>query len=192
MLPYTRRRSLFTHLDAVILITVGSASVTVWTVLELSKRPEYLSAIRDELFANAALHPDTKRPIITYESLQNAEHLDSFIREVLRTKGDTLSTCRQTIQEVNVKGLTIPKGKSDENNSQKRVPDPFLPQDSLVIPMASLSHFNQALHGPDAGVFRGDRWVQSGKQASAVSAAYFPFGLGRWACPGRVLAVAGE
>lgn len=87
-----------------------SASVTVWTIFELSRRPEYLAAIRDELFSNSAVHPSTKRPIISYESLQSAEHLDSFIREVLRTKGDTLSTCRQTTQDATIAGLTIPKG----------------------------------------------------------------------------------
>lgn len=173
-----------------------SASVTVWTIFELSRRPEYLAAIRDELFSNSAVHPSTKRPIISYESLQSAEHLDSFIREVLRTKGDTLSTCRQTTQEATIAGLTIPKGMTllielGVKLSANLVTQ-FLSQGSLVIPMASLSHFNKKYHGTDAGEFKGDRWVQSGKQAATVSASYFPFGLGRWACPGRVLAISGQ
>lgn len=177
-----------------------SASVTVWTIFELSRRPEYLAAIRDELFSNSAAHPLTKRPIISYESLQSAEHLDSFIREVLRTKGDTLSTCRQTTQEATIAGFTIPKGMTSGlliDAGVKLLANLIFSrslhsQGSLVIPMASLSHFNKKYHGSDAGEFKGDRWVQSGKQAATVSASYFPFGLGRWACPGRVLAISGQ
>lgn len=58
--------------------------------------------------------------------------------------------------------------------------------------MASLSHFDEKYHGPDADEFKGDRWMESGKQAATVSTSYFPFGLGRWACPGQVLAVSGQ
>lgn len=51
---------------------------------------------------------------------------------------------------------------------------------------------NAKYHGPDAEQFNGKRWVGTGKQAVMVNNTYFPFGLGRWACPGRALAVAGE
>lgn len=62
----------------------------------------------------------------------------------------------------------------------------------LVIPMASLSHRSTEYYGEDAEVFDGFRWVEKNQPAVMVSPAYFPFGLNRWACPGRVLAVAGE
>lgn len=64
-------------------------------------------------------------------------------------------------------------------------------EDSFVIPLASLSHENEARYGETAKSFIGDRWVGLGKPAIMVSQDYFPFGLGRWACPGRALAVAG-
>lgn len=59
--------------------------------------------------------------------------------------------------------------------------------------MATLSHMNPKYHGLDANEFDGNRWCASSntKQAVTVSPSYYPFGLGRWACPGRVLAVAG-
>lgn len=62
----------------------------------------------------------------------------------------------------------------------------------LVIPLATLSHQSLEVHGPDAAVFDGFRWVDKNLPAAMVSLGYFPFGLNRWACPGRVLAVAGE
>ena len=62
----------------------------------------------------------------------------------------------------------------------------------LVMPLASLSHMSTKHHGSDAETFNGLRWVESGKGAAMINEGYFPFGLGRWACPGRVLAVSGK
>jgi len=50
---------------------------------------------------------------------------------------------------------------------------------------------NEEYHGKDAKEFIGDRWVAQRKPAVMVSNSYLPFGLGRWACPGRFLAIAG-
>lgn len=62
---------------------------------------------------------------------------------------------------------------------------------SLVIPMATMSHLKKEYHGEDAEQFVADRWVVTGKQAVTLSKSYFPFGLGRWACPGRWVVIAG-
>jgi cytochrome P450 len=42
--------------------------------------------------------------------VQNAVKTDSFIREVLRMKGDTASLVRTSIREVSLAGYVIPKG----------------------------------------------------------------------------------
>ncbi len=62
---------------------------------------------------------------------------------------------------------------------------------SLVIPLATLANECEDYYGENARDFVGDRWVGTGKLAVMLSPSYFPFGLGRWACPGRGLAVAG-
>lgn len=82
----------------------------VWTVFELSNRPEYIPKLREEMQSNAPTDPATGHPIMTYAALRGAVHLDSFIREVFRTKGDTLSACRMTTRDVELGGYTIPKG----------------------------------------------------------------------------------
>jgi cytochrome P450 len=84
--------------------------VCVWVMFELCLRPEYLKPIRDEL--HSSVDPITKDldPSNIGTALQQAVWLDSFIREVMRTKGDTLSTCRLTTADIPLAGYTIPKG----------------------------------------------------------------------------------
>ncbi|KAK0503647.1 cytochrome P450 [Armillaria luteobubalina] len=148
-----------------------SAAVIIWVVFELAVRPEIIPTLRAELQDVLEVDEHGGKPMLTSASLKNAERLDSFIREVMRTKGDTLSTIRLTTRDVTLGGYTIPKGQ-------------------LVCPLATLSHKNPAYHGEDAEEFVGDRWVGQGKPAVMVSPSYWPFGLGRFACPGRALAVA--
>ncbi|KAK0222167.1 cytochrome P450 [Armillaria fumosa] len=148
-----------------------TAAVIIWVVFELAVRPENIPTLRAELQDVLEIDEHSGKPMLTSASLKNAERLDSFIREVMRTKGDTLSTIRLTMRDVTLGGYTIPKGQ-------------------LVCPLATLSHKNPAYHGEDAEEFVGDRWVGQGKPAVMVSPSYWPFGLGRFACPGRALAVA--
>lgn len=84
-----------------------SAVVIMWVVCELAKRPEYIQEFRADTFTETS---EDGAQRLTYASLQNAERLDSFIREVMRTKGDTLSTVRQTVSDTALAGYVIPKG----------------------------------------------------------------------------------
>ncbi|KAJ6595831.1 cytochrome P450 [Mycena vulgaris] len=148
-----------------------TSAVIVWVVYELGVRQEFLAPIRQELADILETDPVTGKPTLTYTSLRNAERLDSFIREVLRMKGDTLTVFRLTTKDAPLGGYIIPKN-------------------TLITPLATLSHESTELHGDDATKFIGDRWVGSGKSSAGISSAYWPFGLGRFACPGRVLAIA--
>lgn len=44
----------------------------------------------------------------------------------------------------------------------------------------------------DPDEFDETRWVGTRKSAATVGPGYLAFGLGRWACPGRFLAVNGK
>ncbi|KAK7063659.1 cytochrome P450 [Favolaschia claudopus] len=147
-----------------------TASVVVWVVFELAKRPEYLKALREEAYNHLDPVTNDLDPTNIGEAIQKATYLDSFIREVMRTKGDTLTTCRLTTSNIHLAGYTIPKGH-------------------LVFPLATRLHLN-ATHHPDPSVFRPERWQgENAKPAVMTSASYISFGLGKWACPGRILAV---
>jgi cytochrome P450 len=57
----------------------------------------------------------------------------------------------------------------------------------LVFPFATLVHLNPAYH-PEPSVFRPERWHGSNARPAIMSSAsYISFGMGRWACPGRIL-----
>ena len=88
------------------------ATVSVWIIYEIATHPEYMDALRDEMYSCATIESKSNTLKISYGALQDATLLDSFIREVLRTKGDTLSVCRKTTEDVLVAGKTIPKGMS--------------------------------------------------------------------------------
>lgn len=79
----------------------------IWVILELAKRPEKIPGLKEEIILEADADGSQH---LTYASLRNAERLDSFIREVMRTKGDTLSTVRQTTRNVKMGAYEIPSG----------------------------------------------------------------------------------
>ena len=91
--------------------SLNRATVIVWVLFELARRPEYLPTLREELESLVECDPVTGVPkSVTYEDLRSARHLDSFVREVMRTKGDTLSTVRITTTDAPLGGYVIPQG----------------------------------------------------------------------------------
>jgi len=172
-LPILTRVWILTLLLGLIFASVHqTATVIVWVLFKLAKRQEYLPALREELESLVICDPITGIPkSITNEDLRAARHLDSFIREVMRTKGDTLSTVRITTTDAPLGGYVIPRGYP-------------------VIPLTTLSHTAPDYYGPTSTVYDGFRWTEEDKSASMTGPGYLAFGLGRWACPGRALAVA--
>ncbi|KAF7302853.1 hypothetical protein MKEN_01247500 [Mycena kentingensis (nom. inval.)] len=151
-----------------------TASVAAWVMFEIAKRPEYLEKLRTEAFSLADPVTHEFEPSSINETLQKAVLLDAFIREVLRTKGDMLTVCRRTMEDVQIGGCTVPKGH-------------------LVFPLATLAHFNPASQpGPDPPeVFKPERWMGANPRPAVMTGpSYLVFGFGKWACPGRVLAIA--
>ena len=72
-------------------------------------RPEYLAPLREEL-ANVLEEDETGALRLTARSLREAHLMDSFIREVMRLKGDTISAMRYTTCDVPLGNVIIHKG----------------------------------------------------------------------------------
>jgi cytochrome P450 len=70
-----------------------------------------LKALREEIHSHVDPVTNELDPSNIGEAIQKATWLDSFIREVMRTKGDTLNVCRLTAADTNLGGYTIPKGQ---------------------------------------------------------------------------------
>lgn len=160
---------------AVVLLCLIFASVhtttvvSQWVLFYLAAYPEYIGPLREELLRireedeTGALH-------LTAASLREAHLMDSFIREVMRLKGDTISTMRYTTCDAPLGEYVIPKG-------------------SFVTPMSSTVHENPAVFGDEPTTFKGFQWADHNKDAAMTGSAHIVFGLGRFACPGRVLAI---
>lgn len=94
------------------------SAVVVWVIYEIAVRREILPALREELSNILEIDRDSGKPTLTYASLRKAEVLDSFIREVLRMKGDTIALFRFTTKDVPLGGYVIPKGMSSRPQSR--------------------------------------------------------------------------
>ncbi|CDO77266.1 hypothetical protein BN946_scf184753.g16 [Trametes cinnabarina] len=144
-------------------------SLLVYSPLTLAVRPEYLAPLREEL--SRVLEEDEDGNLrLTAASLREARLLDSFIREVMRLKGDTISTMRYTTCDVPLGNVIIPKGH-------------------FVTPMSTTVHENPEVFGENSREFNGFQWAEQNKEAVMTGPAHIVFGLGRFACPGRVLAI---
>ncbi|KAE8380451.1 cytochrome P450 [Aspergillus bertholletiae] len=149
-----------------------TVSITTWTIFHLALRPEYQDIIRHELHELMG-HDVSKIPIseLDMQTLRKASHTDSFIREVLRMKGDAVNLVRMARKDAPLGNYIIPKG-------------------SLILPLVSLSNCSPHYNGDDPKRFDGMRWVDKQKAASTTDPGHLSFGLGKWACPGRFLAIA--
>lgn len=148
-----------------------TAVVAVWCIMTLCQRQDdYLDALRTEWSENVDIDSEG-RPSLTVESLKHLTLLDSFIRETMRTKSDTFAPVRYTTCDVRVGKYIIPKN-------------------SLCAPYVKRAHEHPANYGPDGTRFDGFQWHQKGRPAVQGNHDFISFGLGRWACPGRHLAIA--
>lgn len=85
----------------------------VWVTYYLALRPDCQAALRDEInYLSDSTSTDYNGSKIGYLELRRAALADSFIREVLRMKGDSVNVVRSSIRDVELGGYTIPKGIS--------------------------------------------------------------------------------
>lgn len=95
--------------SVLILYRIRSTVVSQWVLYQLAVRPEYLGPLREEL-SRVLEEDETGQLRLTAASLREARLLDSFIREVMRLKGDTIATMRYTTCDVPLGDVIIPKG----------------------------------------------------------------------------------
>ncbi|KAM5436428.1 hypothetical protein MferCBS31731_005919 [Microsporum ferrugineum] len=177
----------------VLIITIAFVSVhqtvatIIWITYYLALHPESQKAIHSEISSIMSSQEGT-----TFDSSDMAKAVvtDSFIREVLRMKGDTINVARLTVKEVEMAGYRIPKGMFTAlvsgsitgYISNKRSPG------FLIFPVAYLSNRSpEFLEDPNE--FKPMRWLGTGKSAATAGPGYMAFGLGRWSCPGRFLGI---
>ena len=80
----------------------------VWVLCEIALRPDFQDEILEETQHILKNGVDN----LTHDNLKDAVRTDSFIREVMRSKGDTFSTVRMATKDVQLGPYIIPKGQS--------------------------------------------------------------------------------
>ncbi|KAG0645839.1 Cytochrome P450 monooygenase 3 [Hyphodiscus hymeniophilus] len=147
-----------------------SAVVAVWCIMTLAKQKQqdiYLGELRSEWEENIQIDSNGNQ-FWTVESLKRLKKLDSFIREVMRSKGDTFTSLRYTTKDVQIGKYLVPKN-------------------SLVSPYVKRVHEHPDNYG--GADFDGFQWARKDVPAVQGRHDFIAFGLGRWACPGRHLAI---
>ncbi|KAL5361927.1 cytochrome P450 [Aspergillus floccosus] len=138
----------------------------LWILIKLTqKQDKYLPALREEW---ERVNPTGE--CLNVKKLTQLTLLDSFIREVLRTKGDTWGPVRQTTQPVRVGPYVLPKN-------------------ALCMVLIFRAHQHPDNYGTEGTMFNGLQWAEMGRPAVQGAPEFLTFGLGRWACPGRQLAI---
>lgn len=93
------------------------------------------------------------------------------IQETLRLYSPVAYVVREALQDINLKGLNIPKGVN------------------IQVPI-SLMHQLPDLWGPDSHRFKPERFANGISAACKVPHAYLPFGVGTRTCLGQNFALA--
>lgn len=160
----------------------------VWVTFHLALHPECQDIIRDEL--NETLEDKNLDGVLNLPALKGAVRTDSFIREVLRMKGDGVNAVRMTARDVELGGYMLPKGSNNQTLQSKCHLTSVAGY--LVFPVTFLSYRSSDYIEDSPDDFKAMRWLDTGKTAAMTGPGYLAFGLGKWACPGRFLAIAGN
>ncbi|KAM0329021.1 hypothetical protein ACHAPQ_006932, partial [Fusarium lateritium] len=136
-----------------------TASALLWTIYALSKDPAVQSRLRHEILA---LEPS----MISAKAIDELPFLDNVIREALRVYSPTLIVPWESLEEMNIAGVQIPKGTTVQ-----------------IVP--AMIQLNPEIWGADADVFKPERWDGEAPSPYAMET----FSNGPRMCPGKALAL---
>ncbi|KAF2966624.1 hypothetical protein GQX73_g6980 [Xylaria multiplex] len=124
-----------------------TSSALSWACYLLSKYPEYQDKLRDEISQALPYDMEIDKSTDLAGILEPLPYLNGIMNETLRLYPTVPLTMRQAVRDSNLAGQPIPKG---------------------VVVVLSLWQMNRSpdLWGPDAGEFRPERWITSGKPNS--------------------------
>lgn len=142
-----------------------TATSSSWCLMLLAAYPEWQERIRQEVLQVCGHEPPDA------EKLTSMKMLTMFIQEALRLYPPVAYVIKEALQDIDLKGILIPKGVTVQ----------------III---SFLHQNPDLWGSDAHVFNPERFSKGITNACKVPQAYMPFGLGTRICVGQHFAMA--
>ncbi|KAI0413011.1 cytochrome P450 52E2 [Xylaria grammica] len=145
-----------------------TTSVLSYLFFELSRRPDIVATIRDEIC-------DLGRDDPTWEDLRNMRYLNWVLKEALRLNPPVASNQREAVRDT-----VLPKGGGADGKSPV-----FVRKGTSLRYLPWVIHRRKDLFGEDAEEFRPERW-----QDLRVTYEYLPFNAGPRICIGQQFALA--
>ncbi|XP_004515309.1 cytochrome P450 714C2-like [Cicer arietinum] len=141
-----------------------TAITTTWCLMLLATNQDWQDRVRVEVFQVCA------NGNMDATILKSMKTLTMVIQETLRLYPPSSLIVRTALQDINFKGILVPKGMNIQ------IPMPILHQDSK-------------LWGHDAHKFNPQRFANGVNRACKVPQVYMPFGIGPRVCVGQHLAM---
>ncbi|KAJ6718843.1 CYTOCHROME P450 714C2-LIKE [Salix purpurea] len=148
--------------DMLLAASEGTAFAATWGFMLLASNPEWQARARSEVKQVCDGHlPDL-------DMLDKMKVLKMVVLEVLRLYPAVALVSRQTLQDVKLCDMQVPKGVN-------------------IWIWGPALHRDPDLWGPDADKFNPGRFIDGVSGACKSSHAYIPFGVGARVCPGKKL-----
>ncbi|KAI5838380.1 cytochrome P450 [Morchella snyderi] len=169
---FTRdKRMLRDQLVAVLLAARDTTAATLsWTFHELSKKPEVVQKLREEILSSVG--PDNNP---TYSDLKNMKYLSAIINEILRLYPAVPFNVRTSLKDT-----YLPRGAGVDGNEPVGVP-----KDTPIAYSTLTMQRREDIFGPSVNEFDPDRW----SKWVPKSWQYIPFNGGPRICIGQQFAL---
>lgn len=153
-----------------------TASLMLFTMFELSKRPDVWEKLKEEIHTKFGAGEDARVEDITFETLKKCNYLKYVINEVLRL---------YPLVPINYrfanKHTTLPRGGGKDG-----LKPVFIEKGTCIGYLISATHRNEKYYGKDSHVFRPERWADKDLKPGW---AYLPFNGGPRICLGQQFAL---
>ncbi|KAH7883794.1 cytochrome P450 [Phlebopus sp. FC_14] len=147
------------------------SATIAWFLYELARNPDHQQAIREEI---------SMTPNSTFDDMNNGcPLLDAFFMETLRIHPPVLENHHQAAETISVPLLEPLPGTTDLHL--------IIPKGTVLSMPVNVIHRDKSVWGPDADLFRPERWLH---RSTRNSRDLFAFSLGPRGCLGRSFAIA--
>ncbi|KAI6004499.1 cytochrome P450 [Pisolithus orientalis] len=178
------REEVLAQLSTLIFASYETTATTMtWALVELARHPDIQTKLREELSSFG------REPL--YDELTTGlPYLDAIVQETLRLHPAVPELIRQADEDD-----IIPLSEPVRAKSGEVIDSIAVERGTVFVISTSYMNRSEAIWGPDAKVFRPDRWIEADgvtKKAQEVKGHrhLFSFGDGPRSCIGKLFAVA--
>lgn len=178
------REEVLAQLSTLIFASYETTAITMtWALVELARHPNIQTKLREELSSFG------REPL--YDELTTGlPYLDAIVQETLRLHPAVPELIRQADEDD-----IIPLSEPVRAKSGEVIDSIAVERGTVFVISTSYMNRSEAIWGPDAKVFRPDRWIEADgvtKKAQEVKGHrhLFSFGDGPRSCIGKLFAVA--